>query len=60
MKRSQSESSGVPPAKKQVLTKMIPPMNIGSVSTEVNWQLLPFYEKYHEIEFPVAGGLDLL
>ena len=35
MKRSQPETSGVPPAKKQVLTKMIPPVNIGSVSTEV-------------------------
>ena len=36
MKRSQPETSGVPPAKKQVLTKMIPPVNIGSVSTEVS------------------------
>ncbi|XP_020624246.1 E3 ubiquitin-protein ligase BRE1B-like isoform X1 [Orbicella faveolata] len=47
MKRSQSESSGVPPAKKQVLTKMIPPMNIGSVSTEdeMNLKVLQFQNK---------------
>ena len=35
MKRSQPETSGTPPAKKQALTKMIPPVNIGAVSTEV-------------------------
>lgn len=47
MKRSQSESSGVPPAKKQVLTKMIPPMDIGSVSTEdeMNLKVLRFQNK---------------
>lgn len=47
MKRSQAESSGVPPAKKQVLTKMIPPMNIGSISTEdeMNLKVLQFQNK---------------
>ncbi|XP_078362089.1 E3 ubiquitin-protein ligase BRE1B-like isoform X2 [Oculina patagonica] len=47
MKRSQPEASGVPPAKKQVLTKMIPPANIGSVSTEdeMNLKVLQFQNK---------------
>ncbi|KAJ7374017.1 E3 ubiquitin-protein ligase BRE1A [Desmophyllum pertusum] len=47
MKRSQPESSGVPPAKKQVLTKMIPTVNIGSVSTEdeMNLKILQFQNK---------------
>ena len=36
MKRSQQETSGTPPTKKQALTKMIPPINIGAVSTEVS------------------------
>jgi len=53
MKRSQPETSGTPPAKKQALTKMIPPVNIGAVSTEVSWQSLPFVKK---IEFKLVLG----
>lgn len=47
MKRSQPETSGTPPAKKQALTKMIPPVNIGAVSTEdeMNLKVLKFQNK---------------
>ncbi|PFX20960.1 E3 ubiquitin-protein ligase Bre1-like [Stylophora pistillata] len=47
MKRSQPETSGEPPTKKQVLTKLIPSVNIGSVSTEdeMNLKVLQFQNK---------------
>lgn len=47
MKRSQPETSGTPPAKKQALTKMIPPVNIGAISTEdeMNLKVLKFQNK---------------
>ncbi|XP_015774582.1 PREDICTED: E3 ubiquitin-protein ligase BRE1A-like [Acropora digitifera] len=47
MKRSQQETSGTPPTKKQALTKMIPPINIGAVSTEdeMNLKVLKFQNK---------------
>ena len=37
MKRSQPETSGGPPAKKHVSTKIIPAENIGAVANEVSW-----------------------
>lgn len=49
MKRSQPETSGTPPAKKQALTKMIPPVNIGAISTEVSLESLLSFGKLQAV-----------